>query len=110
MFITEAYAQAGGATAGADTLINLLPLVIIVVVFWFLIIKPQRTQMKRHQEMIAGVRRGDTVVTSGGIIGKVTKVIDEKELQVEIAEGVRVRTARNMVAEVRAKGEPVTEG
>ena len=76
---------------------------------YFLIIRPQRTKQKRHQEMVANLRRGDTVVTTGGLIGKVSKVVDENEIQVELAENVRVRIVRGMVAEVRAKGEPVKE-
>ncbi|MCB1486119.1 MAG: preprotein translocase subunit YajC, partial [Bauldia sp.] len=82
---------------------------LIFVIMYFLIIRPQRTKQKRHQEMIANLRRGDTVVTSGGLIGKVAKVIDESELQIDLAENVRVRIARSMIAEVRAKGEPVKE-
>ena len=65
--------------------------------------------MKKHEEMITAVRRGDTIVTSGGLIGKVTKVIDDGELQVELAEGVRVRIVRSMVSDVRAKGEPAKD-
>ncbi len=75
---------------------------------YFLILRPQRQKARAHQEMVANLRRGDTIVTSGGLIGKVAKV-DEGELQVEIAENVRVRVMRGMVAEVRAKGEPVKE-
>ena len=75
---------------------------------WFLIIRPQQKRVKDHQEMIKNVRRGDTVVTSGGIIGKVTKVIEEPpDIEVEIADGVRVKVARAMISEVRTKGEPV---
>jgi preprotein translocase subunit YajC len=76
---------------------------------YFLIIRPQRLKAKRHQEMIANVRRGDTIVTSGGLIGKVAKVVDESEIQLDLAENVRVRVARGMIAEVRTKGEPVKE-
>ena len=76
---------------------------------YFLIIRPQRLKAKRHQEMIANVRRGDTIVTSGGLIGKVAKVVDEGEIQLDLAENVRVRLARGMIAEVRTKGEPVKE-
>ena len=76
---------------------------------WFLIIRPQRQQMKRHKEMIANIRRNDTVVTSGGVIGKVTKVLDEasNEIEVQIAEGVKIRVVRSMVQDVRVKAEPV---
>ncbi|TCT12398.1 protein translocase subunit yajC [Tepidamorphus gemmatus] len=108
MFVTPAFAQspAGG---GGDFLISLLPFVLIFVVLYFLILRPQQRRMKQQQEMIASLRRGDTIVTAGGLIGKISKVIDEREIQVEIAEGIRVRVARPMVAEVRAKGEPVKD-
>ena len=106
MFVTPAYAQAaGGATAGFD-LFSLLPLILIFVVFWFLLIRPQQKKMKQHREMIAAVRRGDRVLTAGGIIGTVTKVQGDSELQVEIAEGVRVKVARATISEVLAKTEP----
>ena len=108
MFVTPAYAQTGGP-GGADMLVQFLPFVLIFVVMYFLIIRPQRLKAKRHQEMIANVRRGDTIVTSGGLIGKVAKVVDESEIQLDLADNVRVRLARGMIAEVRAKGEPVKE-
>jgi preprotein translocase subunit YajC len=109
MFVTPAFAQTG-AGGGADMLIQFLPFVLIFVIMYFLIIRPQRNKQKAHQEMVANVRRGDTVVTTGGLIGKVAKVVDEGELQLDLAEGVRVRVVRGMIAEVRAKGEPVKEG
>jgi preprotein translocase subunit YajC len=106
MFVTPAYAQAaGGAAAGFD-LFSLLPLILIFVVFWFLLIRPQQKKMKQHREMIAAIRRGDRVLTAGGIIGTVTKFFGETELQVEIAEGVRVKVARSTISEVLAKTEP----
>ena len=108
MLITPAYAQAGGA-GGGDLLFSLLPFVLIFVVLYFLILRPQQRRVKQHQEMISSLRRGDTVVTSGGLIGRSSKIIDEREIQIEIAEGVRVRIARPMIAEVRAKGEPVKD-
>jgi preprotein translocase subunit YajC len=75
---------------------------------WFLIIRPQQKRVREHQEMIKNVRRGDTIVTTGGIIGKVTKVIDgSPDIDVEIANGVNVKVARAMISEVRTKGEPV---
>ena len=108
MFVTPAYAQA--ATGGApDMLVSILPFILIFVIMYFLIIRPQRLKAKRHQEMIANLRRGDTVVTSGGLIGKVAKVADDGEIQVDLAENVRVRIVRGMIAEVRSKGEPVKE-
>jgi preprotein translocase subunit YajC len=108
MFVTPAYAQTG-AGGGADLLVQFLPFILIFVIMYFLIIRPQRQRAKAHQELIANVRRGDTIVTSGGLIGRVAKVVDEGELQVELAEGVRVRVLRGSVSEVRAKGEPVKE-
>ena len=108
MFITPAFAQAGGAPGG-DMLIQLLPFVAVFVIMYFLILRPQQKRVKQHQEMVKNVRRGDTVVTSGGLIGKVTKVTDEEQIEVEVAEGVRVRQMKSMIAEVRAKGEPVKE-
>jgi preprotein translocase subunit YajC len=109
MFVTPAYAQAGAAPGGTDMIIQFLPFILIFVIMYFLIIRPQRLKAKRHQEMIANLRRGDTIVTSGGLIGKVAKVGDDGEIQVDLAENVRVRIVRGMVAEVRAKGEPVKE-
>jgi preprotein translocase subunit YajC len=74
---------------------------------YFLILRPQRQQLKRREEMLKAIRRGDTVVTNGGIIGKVTKVVDDNEVELQIADGVKVRAMRSLVAEVRTKGEPV---
>ena len=106
MFVTPAYAQAaGGGPAGFD-LFSLLPLILIFVVFWFLLIRPQQKKMKQHREMIAAIRRGDRVLTGGGIIGTVSKVLNDSELQVEISEGVRVKVMRSTVSEVLAKTEP----
>ena len=105
MLISPAYAQAAGGGGGFD-LMAILPLVLIFVVFYFLLIRPQQKRAKDHKAMIAAVRRGDTVVTGGGVIGRVTKVLDDNEVQVEIAEGVRVRVARSTLSEVRTRGEP----
>ncbi len=109
MFITPAYAQAAGSPVGPDMLMSILPFVLIFVVMYFLIIRPQRTQMKKRQEQLAAIRRGDSVVTGGGILGKVTKVSDDGELEVEIAEGVRIKVLRTTIADVRNKGEPVAD-
>lgn len=107
MFITPAYAQ--GAAGGGDFFVTLLPFLLIFVIMYFLIIRPQQKRMKDHREMVSGVRRGDTVVTAGGVIGKVTKVVDDTELQVEIADGVRVKLVRGTITDVRTKGEPVAD-
>lgn len=108
MFITPAYAQTAGV-AGPNFLIQILPFVAIFAIMYFLIIRPQRQRMKQHQQMVANLRRGDTVVTTGGLIGKVSKVVDDSELQVELSEGVKVRLVRSMVQEVRSKTEPAKE-
>ena len=108
MFVTPAYAQAAAGGSG-NMLVSLLPFVLIFAIMYFLIIRPQRQRMKKHEEMISSVRRGDTVVTAGGMIGKVTKVLDDKEVQVELAEGVRVRIVRSMISDVRSKGEPAKD-
>jgi preprotein translocase subunit YajC len=109
MFVTEAHAQFGGSAGGSDLLIQLLPFILIFVIMYFLIIRPQRQKAQRHRDMVANIRRGDTVVTSGGLIGKVAKIVDDNEMQIEIAEGVKVRAIRGMIADVRAKGEPVKD-
>lgn len=108
MFITPAYAQAGAPGAG-DFIGMILPLVLIMGVFYFLLIRPQQRKMKDHQEMLKKVGKGDTVITTGGLIGKVIKTVDDHELQVEIGENVRVRIMRSGIADVRAKGEPVKD-
>ena len=104
MFVTPAYAQAGGVAP--DALISILPFVLIFVIMYFLIIRPQRTQMKKRTEMLAAIRRGDTVVTGGGLVGKVTKVVDDNELEVDLG-GMKVTALRATIADVRVKGEPV---
>ena len=106
MFISPAYAQGAGG-GGGDFLLQLLPFILIFVIIYFLIIRPQQRRVKEHQEMVSSVRRGDTVVTGGGLVGKVSKLIDDRQVQVEIAEGVRVRVVRAMISDVRARGEPV---
>jgi len=109
MFVTPAYAQAAGGAGGfggLGGLESLLPLVLIFVVFYFLLIRPQQKKQKQHREMLAAVRRGDRVVTAGGIIGQVVRVVNDSELIVEIADGVRVRLVRAMVSDVLAKTEP----
>jgi preprotein translocase subunit YajC len=108
MFITEAFAQSGAASTGPGMIIQFAPILLIFVIMYFLILRPQQTKAKLHREMVANLRRGDTVVTSGGLIGKVAKV-DDSEVLVELAEGMRVRVVRGTIAEVRAKGEPVKD-
>ncbi|SFO57298.1 preprotein translocase subunit YajC [Cohaesibacter marisflavi] len=106
MFVTPAYAQGAGAAAGPEFLISVLPFILIFVIMYFLIIRPQRQQMKKHAALISNVRRGDTIVSNGGIVGKVTNATDENEISVEIAEGVKIKLMRKSIAEVRSKSEP----
>jgi preprotein translocase subunit YajC len=107
MFATPAYAQAAGAaTAGPqDMLIQFLPLIALVVLFYFLMIRPQQRRMKQHQEMLGALKRGDSVVLSSGVIGKVVRV-EDREVGVEIATGVTVKVRKAMISEVSARGEP----
>ncbi|RMD62552.1 MAG: preprotein translocase subunit YajC [Alphaproteobacteria bacterium] len=105
MWISPAYAQAAGG--GADSgLVSLLPLVLIFVVFYFLLIRPQQKKMKAHKAMVEALRRGDRVVTAGGIIGTVSKVLNDNEVQLEIADGVRVRVVRSTIQDVLSRAEP----
>lgn len=108
MFATPAYAQTTGAAAdpgAGGILIQLAPFLLIFVLFYFLLIRPQQKRMKEHQAMIAALKRGDTVVMSNGMVGKVTRV-EDAEAMVEIAQGVNVRVVKAMISEVRARGEP----
>jgi preprotein translocase subunit YajC len=104
---TPAYAQAAGAP-GLD-MMAYVPLLLIFVILYFFILRPQQKRAKEHQEMVKNVRRGDTLITSGGLVGRVTKVVDDDQVEMEIADGVRVRQVKSMVAEVRVKGEPVKD-
>ncbi|HET7252436.1 MAG: preprotein translocase subunit YajC [Xanthobacteraceae bacterium] len=108
MFVTPAFAQ-GNPLGGDSMWMQLLPFVLIFVIMYFLILRPQQKRAKEHQELVKNLRRGDTVITSGGLMGKVTKVVDDDQIEVEIADGVRVRQVRSMVSGVRAKGEPVKD-
>jgi preprotein translocase subunit YajC len=111
MFITPAFAQIGGLFGGdsAGVLTSIMPLILIFVIMYFLILRPQQQKVKQHQAMVKALRRGDTVITSGGLVAKVTKVVDDDQIEVEIADGVRVRQMRSMVSDVRSKGEPVKD-
>ena len=111
MFISPAFAQGGSLFGGGDSPLTsfMIPLVAMFAIMYFLILRPQQKRQKQHQEMIKNVRRGDTVITNGGLVGKITKVVDDDQIEIELAEGVRVRQMRAMVADVRAKGEPVKE-
>ncbi|WP_051247741.1 preprotein translocase subunit YajC [Inquilinus limosus] len=111
MFISEAYAQTAdpGAAGGAGLLVQFAPLILIFVVFYFLLIRPQQKRAKEHRDMLGALRRGDRIVTGGGIVGTVQKVADD-ELTVEIAENVRVKVIRSTVTTVLARTEPAKNG
>ena len=108
MLISPAFAQFGGGQS-SDMLMSLLPFVLIFVIMYFLILRPQQRRVRQHQDMVKNVRRGDTVITSGGLVAKVTKVIDDDKIEIELGDGVRAVQMRQMVSEVRAKGEPVKD-
>ena len=112
MLISPAFAQGlfgGGGGGSSDMLLSLMPFILIFVIMYFLILRPQQKRVKEHREMVTALRRGDTVVTTGGLVGKITKVVDDNEIELQLAEGVRVRQMRQMVTDVRAKGEPVKD-
>ncbi len=107
MLISPAYAQAAGDTGGG--MLQLLPLVLIFVVFYFLLIRPQQKKAKMHRTMVEAVKRGDKVITGGGVVGTVTKAPEGNEIQVEIAEGVRVKILRHTLTEILTKPEPASK-
>jgi len=106
MLIAPAYAQSVGTTSPTDLLTSLAPMLVIVGIFYLLLIRPQQKKSKEHKAKLAGIRRGDKIVTGGGLIGTVSKVVGDNELTVEIAQGVRVNVIRSTVAEVLSKPEP----
>ena len=108
MLISPAFAQFGGAQ-GSDMLMSLLPFILIFVIMYFLILRPQQRRAKQHQDMVKNVRRGDTVITSGGLVAKVTKVVDDDRIEIDLGDGVRAIQMRQMVSDVRAKGEPAKD-
>jgi preprotein translocase subunit YajC len=109
MLISPAHAQSLFGGGNTDMITSLLPFILIFVIMYFLILRPQQKRVKQHAEMVKNVRKGDTVITSGGMIGRVTKVVDDDQVEIEVADGVRVRQMRSMVSDVRAKGEPVKD-
>jgi preprotein translocase subunit YajC len=113
MFVTAALAQEAGAAApslgATDLLVQFAPILLLVVIFWFLIFRPQQKRMKTHQAMLSSITRGDTVVTTGGIVGKVTKAVEGEDLEVQIADGVRIKVVRGMISDVRSKSQPVND-
>jgi preprotein translocase subunit YajC len=88
---------------------DFIPLILIFAIMYFLLIRPQQKKVKQHQNMVASLRRGDQVVTQGGLMGKVTKVKDENEIEVEVADGVKVRVVQNTIAQVLSKTEPAKD-
>jgi preprotein translocase subunit YajC len=110
MFISPAYAQMPGGGGMSDLVSLLFPMLMVFGIFYFFMIRPQQQRMKQHRQTIDNIRRGDTVILSGGIVGKVTKVVEgAAEIEVEIADNTRVRVIKSAIAEVRVKGEPVKE-
>ena len=111
MFTSQAFAQTSGASplGSTDMLIQFAPFVVIFAIMYFLILRPQQRRAKEQRELVQGARRGDVVVTTGGLIGKVTKSTDDTEVELEIAPNIRVRLARSGIADVRSKGEPVKD-
>ena len=107
MFVSPAYAQVAGGSGGSG-LEAFLPLILIFVVFYFLLIRPQQKKMKDHKDLLGSIRRGDKIVTGGGILGTVTKVIDDDEITIEISDGVKVRVQRALISTVLSKTEPVS--
>lgn len=113
MFVTAALAQSTGTPAAPgginDLLIQFAPILLLVVIFWLLIFRPQQKRQREQREMLSKISRGDTVVTTGGIVGKVTKAVDGEDLEVEIAQGTRVKIVRGMIADVRNRANPVND-
>lgn len=107
MFATPAYAQAAGGAGSAFA--SFVPLILIFAIMYFLLIRPQQKKVKEHRAMVEALRRGDQVVTAGGLIGKVSKVRDDNEVEVELSEGVRVRVVRSTIAQVLSKTEPAAD-
>ncbi|MGB7269899.1 MAG: preprotein translocase subunit YajC [Albidovulum sp.] len=106
MFITPAFAQAAGSGGAGFALGQFAPLILIFAIMYFLLIRPQQKKLKEHKAMVEALRRGDKVVTAGGLIGKVSKVPEGAEVEVEIAEGVKVKVVKGTIAQVLSKTEP----
>ncbi|HFB2048397.1 MAG: preprotein translocase subunit YajC [Hyphomicrobiaceae bacterium] len=107
MFITPAHAQVGG-TDPFGGFAGLIPILLMIIIFYFLLFRPQQRRLKAHQDMVASLKRNDVIVTSGGLIGKVTRVKEDcNEIEVEISDNIKVRVVRSSVTEVRSKNDPV---
>ena len=107
LIITDALADTPASSIGGFDVMSFLPLILIFAVFYFLILRPQQKKLKTHQQMLANLRRGDRVVTNGGIIGTVSKLVSDQEVQLEIADDVKVRVIRSMITDVMSKTDPV---
>lgn len=105
--ITPAYAQSA-AESSSSVIMTILPLILIGGVFYLFLIRPQQKRIKDHQAMVSAVRRGDIIVTSGGVVGKIAKVVNEREVMIEIADQVTVRLVKSMISEVRSKSDNET--
>ena len=108
MFVTPAFAQAAGGAGAGSAVASFLPLVLIFAIMYFLLIRPQQKKMKDLKAMVEALRRGDQVLTAGGIIGKVNKVNEDGTVEVEIADGVRVKVMKHTISQVLNKTEPAT--
>jgi len=108
MFISDALAQTAG-TGAENPIMGFLPFILIIAVFYFLMIRPQQKRVKEHKAMVEALRRGDSVITAGGLVGKVSKVIDENEVELEIADGVKVKVIRSTISTVRGKPAPAND-
>ena len=109
MFISPAYAQAAAPAAGGDMFMSLLPLILVFAIFYFLLIRPQQTKMKTHREMLENLKKGDQIVTAGGIVGKIARIEQsDNQLVVEIAPNVQVKVIRQTVADLLTKPVPAT--
>jgi preprotein translocase subunit YajC len=106
MFVSPAFAQAAGEPSGGAMFAQFLPIILIFVIFYFLLIRPQQKKLKEHRAMIDALRRGDQVVTSGGIVGKVSKVQEDGMIEVEIADGVKVKVVKHTISNLLNKTEP----
>jgi len=109
MFISEAFAQAAAGAGGQNPIMQFLPFILIIGVFYFLMIRPQQKRAKEHKNMIGALRRGDNVVTSGGIVAKVSKVIDDNEVELEISTGVKIKVIRSTISTVVGKPAPAND-
>jgi preprotein translocase subunit YajC len=106
MLISPAYAQGAAAPGAADIFMQIMPIVAIIAIMYFLVFRPQQQRVKAHRQMVDNTKRGDVVVTSGGIVGKIIKVLEGDEVLIEIAENVRVKVIKSTIADVRSKSEP----